>query len=272
MGKRMKYHCLKTCLCLLACLFAKADDGGHPEFYAFQNGVPGGSYEEEAILLKDLGYSGISQVGDKGAKLAERVEVYRANGLKVLSVYLTAEETPIDPGAFRALGEQAGMIELTVRKELTPELIESIRKTAENSGKVNVRVALYPHRGFAVSTMTQAIDLADRIDHPNLGVMFNLCHFLIQEDERDLELILERASPRLFSVSTNGADMDGEDWTTLIQPLDQGTFPQRRLLAALRKIEYSGPVTLQCHNVRGDQRANLVRSIAAWKGFLENSQ
>ena len=118
--------------------------------------------------------------------------------------------------------------------------------------------------------MPQAIDLADKVDHPNLGVMFNLCHFLINENEKDLERILERASPRLFSVSTNGADIDGKDWTTLIQPLDEGTFPQKRLLDALRKIGYSGPVTLQCFNIKGDKRAKLKRSISAWKVLLED--
>ncbi|MCH7226235.1 sugar phosphate isomerase/epimerase family protein [Haloferula sp. A504] len=231
----MKSHCLKICLSLLACLVAHADESHQPEFHAFRNGVPALGYKKEALLLKELGYDGISQVGEEGPELAKRVEAYRRNGLKVLSVYLTAEETPIDPDSYRALGD-GGMIELTVREQITPELIESIRQTAESAEKMNVRVALYPHRGFTVATMPQAIDLADKVDHPNLGVMFNLCHFLINEDEKDLEGILERASPRLFSVSTNGADTDGEDWTTLIRPLDEGTFPQKRLLDALRKM------------------------------------
>lgn len=267
----MKNHYLKFCLFLLACLAAQAEESYQPEFYAFKNGVPALSYKEEALLLKELGYNGINQIGEKDTQLAKRVQAYRTNGLKVLSVYLTAEETPVDPDIYRALGG-GGIIELTVRIQITPELIESIRQTAEAAEKMNVRIALYPHHGFTVATMPEAIDLADKVDHPNLGVMFNLCHFLRNENEQDLEHILEKASPRLFSVSTNGADIDGEDWTTLIQPLDKGTFPQKRLLDALRKIGYSGPVTLQCHNINGDKSANLKRSITAWKALLENHQ
>ncbi|MGB0744012.1 MAG: sugar phosphate isomerase/epimerase family protein [Opitutales bacterium] len=212
----MKNHVLKICLSLLACLVAQAEASFQPEFYAFKNGMRGLNYKEEALLLKELGYDGISQVGEEGPKLAKRVETYRKNGLKVLSVYLTAEETPIHPDRYRALATDGGMIELTVRKQITPKLIESIRQTAESAEQMNVRVVLYPHRGFTVATMPQAIDLAEQVDHPNLGLMFNLCHFLINEDEKDLEGILERAAPRLFSVSTNGADIDGKDWTTLI--------------------------------------------------------
>jgi sugar phosphate isomerase/epimerase len=266
----MKNYYLLIGLSLLACLVAQAEESDQPEFYAFRNGMPGLGYEKEALLLKELGYSGISQVSEEGPKLAKRIQAFRRHGLKVLSIYLTAEETPIDPDIYRALGEDGGMIELTVRKQITPKLIESIRQTVESAEKINVRVALYPHHGFTVATMPQAIDLADKVDHPNLGVMFNLCHFLINENEKDLERILERASPRLFSVSTNGADIDGKDWTTLIQPLDEGTFPQKRLLDALRKIGYSGPVTLQCFNIKGDKRAKLKRSISAWKVLLED--
>ena len=268
----MKNYYLLICMSLLVCLVVQADEKYQPEFYVFKNGMPALSYEEEALLLKELNYNGISQVSEEGPELAKRIEAYRGNGLKVLSIYLTAEETPIDPDIYRALGEDGGMIELTVREHTTPKLIKSSRQTVESAEKMNVRVVLYPHHGFTVATMPQAIDLADKVDHPNLGVMFNLCHFLRNENEEDLERILERASPRLFSVSTNGADIDGKDWTTLIQPLDEGTFSQKRLLDALRQIGYSGPVTLQCHNIKGDKRANLKRSISAWKLLLENYQ
>ena len=78
-------------------------------------------------------------------------------------------------------------------------------ETAEMAATLKIKVALYPHHGFAVATMPQALDLIAKVNHPNLGVMFNLCHYLKNENAADLETILEKSRPHLFSVSTCGA-------------------------------------------------------------------
>jgi hypothetical protein len=73
----------------------------------------------------------------------------------------------------------------------------------------------------------------------------------------------------LFAVSTCGADKDGKSWGQLIQTLDQGNFPQIRLLKALRKMDFKGPVGLQCYAIKGDPRVNLAASMKAWRKLLE---
>ena len=70
-------------------------------------------------------------------------------------------------------------------------------------------------------------------------------------------------------MSTSGADLGGKDWSQLIQTLDRGDFPQERLLRALKKMGFRGPVGLQCYAIKGDRRGNLERSIMAWKKALE---
>jgi hypothetical protein len=70
-------------------------------------------------------------------------------------------------------------------------------------------------------------------------------------------------------VSINGADKNGQNWDTLIQPLDQGNFPQRRLLGVLKKMHFKGPVSLQCFAVKGDKITNLKKSIDAWEKLLK---
>ncbi len=266
----MKRIIIHVYLFLILCITAGADETFRPEFYAFFNGMPDMSYDDEARMLKELGYNGISQIYGGGEQLEQRVIAYRNNGLKVLSVYLEATETPIEANLVKALAN-GGMIELTVKK-LTPEVIESIRQTAEMASQLNIRVALYPHHGFAVATMPQAIDLLEKVNHSNLGLMFNLCHFLKNEKAESLESILEKSASRLFSVSTCGADLDGKDWGSLIQTLDKGTFPQKRLLDALKKLDFKGPVGLQCYAVKGDKRSNLKESIKAWETVLAELQ
>ena len=258
-----------TFLFALTCSAAAKDTSKTfaPKFYAFHNGVGFGSLENEAETLKELGYDGISQVKQGGQKLAERIAVYDKFGLKVLSIYLHVNDKPIAADVIKPFKNRGAMVELTVRK-MTPTTVKAVRATAEMSAKMKIRVALYPHHGNAVATMPQAMDLIAKVDHPNLGVMFNLCHFLKNEKAEDLEKILEKAGPRLFGVSTCGADIGGKNWGDLIKPLDQGNFPQKRLLIQLKKMKFAGPVGLQCYGVKGDKKTNLKNSIAAWKKVL----
>lgn len=245
----------------------RAEEVFQPEFYAFYNGMPEMSYDDEAKLLKEFGYDGISQIYGTGEQLEQRFSAYQKENLKVLSIYLEATENAIDANLVKPLAD-GGMIELTVAK-ISPQVIDSIRHTAEMASRLKIRVVLYPHFGNAVATMLQAIDVIEKVNHPNLGVMFNLCHFLKSEKVEDLENVLLKAKPHLFAVSINGADENGQNWDTLIQPLNKGNFPQRRLLGVLKKMHFKGPVCLQCYAVKGDKKTNLKKSIDAWEKLLK---
>lgn len=238
-----------------------------PAFYAFENGVSFGSLDEDAKTLRDLGYAGISQTFSGGEKLAQRIAAFDKAGMKVLSVYLNVGDTPIAAELIKPLANRDALIEITVRKK-TAATVAAVRQTAETASQLKIRVALYPHHGNDIATMPQAMELIAQVDHPNLGVMFNLCHFLKNEKAEDLELVLENAGSRLFAVSTCGATLGGQGWGELIRPLDQGNFPQLRLLRALKKMDFQGPVGLQCYGVPGDKRTNLSKSIAAWNRLL----
>ena len=270
-----KFSCFPAALLVLGGVLisaASAEDAEPasfaPKFYAFQNGVRFGSFENEAKTLKELGYDGINQVNAGGKNLAARIAAYDKVGLKVLSIYLNVNDQPIAADLVKPFENRGAMIELTVQR-MTPKTVEAVRQTAEMAARLKIRVALYPHHGFAVAKMPQAMELIEKVDHPNLGVMFNLCHFLKGEKAEDLESALEKAGPRLFAVSTAGANLGGKSWGDLIKPLDRGNFPQERLLRALKRLNFKGPVGLQCYGVRGDKRTNLKRSIAAWKKTIE---
>ncbi len=266
--KLFKYIFLAL-LCLCTVGAAEAKGGAFaPKFYAFQNGVSFGSEAENAATLKSLGFDGVSQVNHGGDKLKEQMETYGKSGLEVLSIYLNVTDKPIDFKVVEPLANRKAMIELTVGP-ITPQLVEAVRQTAEMAAKLNIQVALYPHVGNGVETMPQAMDLIAKVNHPNLGVMFNLCHFLKREKHEELENVIEKAGDRLFAVSTNGADENGKDWNRLIMPLDQGGFSQLRLLKVLRRVGFKGPVGLQCYAVKGDKQTNLKNSIAAWRKALQ---
>jgi len=237
-----------------------------PKFYAFQNGV---NFKNPAAILKELGFDGISQVRAHPTGLPDQVKSFEAAGLKVLSVYLNVNDKPIAPSTVKALANRGALIELTIQK-MSPKTVEAVRQTAAMAAELKIKVSLYPHHGFAIATMPQAMDLIAKVSHPNLGVMFNLCHFLKNEDPVTLESTLAKAGSKLFAVSTCGADLKGSSWNQLIQPLDKGDFSQKRLFAALKKQGFKGPVGLQCFAIKGDKRKNLERSMTAWNSIMRS--
>ena len=153
-------------------------------------------------------------------------------------------------------------------EEQAVAFVREIAAQAEQSG---LRVVLYPHAGFYVDTVGDAVRVAKASGCKNVGVAFNLCHFLKVEPRSDLRKTLEEAKPLLWSASTCGADGEGKDWKSLIQPLDVGTFDQVQLLRHLREIGYEGDVGLQCYGIQTPSKEHLPRSLAAWKKSLTES-
>ena len=258
-----------SCLILFtACVGSlRAEEGAafHPRLFAFQNGVSFGSFDDEAQALKKLGYDGIGSISTRN--LDKRIAAYEAVGLRVFSIYVSLG----DPSIPKAIGQLKGRkatVELTVRKKIDTGTVTAIQELADLAAKADVRIALYPHAGFAIAKIDPALELIEKVDRQNVGVMFNLCHFLMNEKHQDLEATIERAGSKIFAASTCGADRAGRSWSVLIRPLDQGNFKQARLFAALKKINFRGAVGLQCYAVRGDKKSNLQRSIKAWQQIL----
>jgi sugar phosphate isomerase/epimerase len=125
-------------------------------------------------------------------------------------------------------------------------------------------VALYPHTWMWVERVQDAVRLAKKVDRDNVGATFNLCHCLKVGDEKKIPALLEEALPKLFVVSINGADREG-DWNRLIQPLDAGNVDVAAVLRKLKQLGYAGPIGLQHYGIGGDVRVNLKRSLDGWR-------
>jgi sugar phosphate isomerase/epimerase len=110
------------------------------------------------------------------------------------------------------------------------------------------------------------------VNRPNVGVMFNVCHWLRVDKSREYAPLLKKAMPRLWAISINGADNFDEKagWDRLIQPLDSGDFDMGKFLKTLKELGYKGPIGLQCYGIGGDAREHLARSMGAWKKLSQN--
>jgi len=233
--------------------------------------------KEQVEMVKELGYAGIGCTAGKG--LSEMAEELDKNGLRLFTVYLGVN---IDPDqqkygpelkdTIEILKGRNGMLWLFVlSKKLKPSdsagdprAEEILREIAEMAAEANVRVALYPHTGFWVERIEDAVRVAKKVNRKNVGVTFNLCHWLMVDDEKNAESLIKLAMPHLFVVTINGADSGGKDWKTLIQTLDRGTFDMRGFLKTLSDSGYTGPIGFQGYGIGGDAHDNLKRTMNAW--------
>jgi sugar phosphate isomerase/epimerase len=248
-------------------------------FFVFDNGtgrdqhVP---FNDQAELVKRTGYAGLGFTGTQ--HIPEMLQALESRGLKMFSIYVAAH---IDgdkpsyeaglPEAIRQLQGHGTVIFLTIRGSAPDgdaRATTVVREIADLAAASGLRVALYPHIGMYVERIEDALRVVKNVDRPNVGVTFNLAHFLAAKDEANLDERLREALPHLFMVSINGAEHEG-GWDRLIQPLDRGQFDVYGLLKKLVSLGYQGPIGLQCFKVPGDREENLSRSMAAWRNFAE---
>ena len=280
----MSYKTVSIAACVLAvCGLCLGQDTPpkHP-FFAFCMDTHDSmkrSLEEQAALLAELGYDGAGHLYLDG--LEQRLATLDAHKLRLFQVYFRVNvapgQTPYDPALREALpllkgrGVQLALLMggLPPRDPAGEERgVTLVRELAELTRPFGVKVVLYPHSGDWLETVEDALRVADASGAPDVGVMFNLCHWLKAGAQTDPKPLLEKAMPRLAAVSLHGADgpeairAGKGNW---IQPLDSGSYDVAGLLKTLDALGYRGPVGLQCYGIEGDARVHLQRSMAAWK-------
>jgi len=238
--------------------------------------------KQQTEMLKQLGYAGCGHLWLKG--LEQRVEAMKGSGLKLFQVYLKIDlkkAKPIDEEQLKKvlplLKPHKTQLALLVGggKRSDPSLDEKavkiIGRIADLAEPHGVSIVLYPHTNDWLEKCSDGVRVAKKINRPGVvGVMFNLCHWMKRDDNRDLDAVLKQAKPWLMAVSISGSDKPEEvrkgkgNW---IQPLGEGSYEIGQFLKALDKIEYKGAVGLQCYGLRGDAAVHLEKSIKAWRSL-----
>jgi sugar phosphate isomerase/epimerase len=231
--------------------------------------------EKQAAMLRELGYDGKDVSGI--ANVESMLRAIDEQGLRLFAVY---EGVSIDPGEFdfskwepymKALdGRETVLWTALLSKKYgvsSPEgdanAVKILQTLADAAARYGLRIAIYPHTGFWVERVEDAVRVARKVQRPNVGATFNLCHWLMVDGE-NLRQRLEAAAPHLSMVTINGAD-PGDNWNALIQTLDKGSFDVGQVLDILEDIGYQGPIGLQGYGIGGDVHENLSHSMSAWR-------
>lgn len=239
--------------------------------------------DQQADMLKELGYTGVGHIWLDGVD--KRLASLDAKGLKLYQITMTVNIAPgKEPYDDRKFTEVLSLIKgrgvqfcLLVggRKPSDPSgdprAVKILRKMSDEARESGADLLLYPHVSNWIERIEDAVRVADKVDRPNVNVMFNLCHWLRVDSRRDYRPLLKLAMPRLHAVSICGADVMAKKpgWTDYIQPLDQGTFDIAAFLKTLDELGYRGPIGLQCFGIGGDAKVHLARSMAAWRRLTE---
>lgn len=280
------------CMLLAALLFAlPAPAGEKPppaaawEFFPFcidWHDAKKRTLPEQAQMLKELGYPGVGHIFPD--KVEERLATLDAAGLRLFQITIAVEvgpdKKPYDAArmkeVFKAVTGRRVQFCVIVNgmkssdESVDPHAVEILRGLSDLAKDSGAQLLLYPHQSSWVERIEDSCRVADKVDRPNVGVMFNLCHWLRVDKNRDPAPLLRKALPRLWAVSINGADeLDPQPgWSRYIQPLDKGNYDLAGFLRTLRDIGYRGPVGLQCYGIGGDVQEHLARSMRRWQELL----
>jgi sugar phosphate isomerase/epimerase len=256
-------------------------------FYCFNNALrlpnaPTG-YEAQAALVKKLAYSGIAGHGEE--KYFELRQALDKVGVAMPEIYIpfTIDQgVPVYQPLLKELIKDSKNRDLLVTLHLHSESYKNnkdagdlrfaglLAELADYAAQFGVKLAIYPHVNFYCEDIDHVLKLVKLTNRPNLGAVFNLCHFLKVEGEERLEEQVRKALPYLFMVSLSGADAGDTkkmDWNRLIQPLGNGSFDTYPLVKLLKDNDYNGKFGLQCYNIRMDCETALTQSMDTWKEY-----
>jgi sugar phosphate isomerase/epimerase len=257
-----------------------------PKLYGFcmeLPAVPNPSVPDQGKLLKELGFDGVGYPLWFGEELDKNLRTLDEAGLELCLVYTTVNLDPAKPAydprvaeSFARLKGRPVTVSVLIRG-LPPgdpngmeRAVKILRELADLAAKSDLRISIYHHVNDWTESVLFALEVVKQVDRPNVGVNFNLCHWLKVDGDKGYASVLRNNAKRIFAVTINGAQCDATAWAGgLIQPLDRGDFDNQALLKVLREIGYAGPVGLMCYGIPDDTHEHLGRSIKTWKSWQE---
>ena len=239
---------------------------------------------ECAQVLADLGYAGL---GGRPATAKAHAAALQSKGLVFFNGYFVADflsgQVDLPPELTKAVDDLAGTggtlwlavnkVTLPLGLSLGPEygdtvVVPQLRQLVTYARSKGVKISLYPHTGFWAARFETCVRVASKVDDPNLGVTFNLCHWLkVEGSERDPLPLIKEALPRLNFITINGADNGDTQnlgWDKLIQPLGRGSYDVGAFVAKTRAAGYRGPFGFQGFGIKMDSKELLKETMEGW--------
>lgn len=256
------------------------------EFFVFHNIIASdktyNSYESQVKLVKSSGFNGI-EIGSEES-FEELFEAIEKNDFKCSSFYvkLKVEDKQVPASLAQYIKKLKGSgtvisphIERETRKSGGPSeyedeaVVKLLQQLSVLCSESKLQIAIYPHHKFYLETTSHALSLVKKVNRENVGLGFNLCHWLATTNEQERANLyphLQTLRPYMKMMSICGANnvisREPMIWNDYILPLGQGSFDTKGLVAFVTgKLNYRGPIGIQAYNIKGD-KPDLLSSTA----------
>jgi sugar phosphate isomerase/epimerase len=252
--------------------------------FAFYNSMGVYSFEARCEMLKEIGYDAMHLSvwnGERWREVEKLRDVKQKYGLDVAGVYVVldlalGETHPRNYGILTMLEniEEGSTVELAIQsvaRHIRPSdpagddiAVKWLEKALEICERRNINLLLYSHLSFWVERHEDAVRLCQRLNHPNIGIVFCGYHWYAV-DGQDIQATLSLVAPYLRQVNLSGSRRSplGFGNVATIEPLDAGELDNFALLGQLKKIGYNGLVGYQGWSEGGDAYSKLSRSLKA---------
>jgi sugar phosphate isomerase/epimerase len=222
-------------------------------------------------LVKQSGFLGFALSQDHD--VSGYVSALNAAQLPGVGIWVPAALDAYPAGVAGSIETTGGLVMLSLNgggfalsdaagDSLALELITSLADECKSKGLPGV--ALYPHVGFWMQRVSDAVRLASKAARNDVGVVFNQYHWMAAEGGQDLAATLKSAEPYLRLVTLNGSDAQPS-----ILPLGQGSYDAAPILQALSQLDFHGSVGLQGYGISGDIAGKLQSSKQAWDALVD---
>jgi len=244
------------------------------------------SIPQQAQMLRELGFDGVGYSLWLDENLEKNLRTLDEAGLKLYLVHASVNVDPKAPAfdprlpeAIRKLKGRPVTISVLLRgfppgdPRGEEPAVKTLRRLGDVAAESGLRISIYHHTSDWTESLLYTLQVIEKVNHPQVGANFNLCHWLMVDGQKDYRPVLRQHAAKIFAVTINGAQLGSKTWTNgLIQPLDRGDFDNRQLLRTLREVGYRGPIGLMCYGIPGDAREHLERSMNVWKSWQAESR
>ncbi len=290
---KMSIHKMRAVFLLCLLLFTQQifSQKINISFFALHNIIRGDSvyntFDKQVELIKSLGFDGIeiNQIESfAGMKMA--LDKFQFSGA-FFYVKITLNE-PIDNRIEKAIEQLKGSKTIIApyiivnpknknisKQEGDIQVIQMMQQISDWAEKSNLQVAMYPHFGLYLAKTDHALALVKQINRKNVGLSFNLSHWLASSDSMERTTIKSHVKdlmPYLKMITVNGANnvitQKKTIWDDYILPLGEGSFDTFALVKyILKNLHYQNPIGVQCYNIKGDKPTLARNTMGVWKKY-----
>lgn len=261
------------------------------EIFALHNIIRGDTlydtYDEQVSFLKAAGFSGVEINGInsfEGMSLAINKHHFKASYFYVgVSLQPPFFDRRLKQYISQLKGSQTIIAPYILADSLYPAgsrgadslLVQLLKQVSSWASESGLQVAIYPHYKFYVENVNHALSLATMVNKGNVGLSFNLCHWLATTDDKnrkDYRTHLKALRSYIKMITICGANdviTSKPLWDDYILPLGKGSFDTFNLIKyCIEDLRLRVPIGVQCYNIDMDKKLLVRQTIQVWNEWI----